>query len=61
MEKEIRSVANITRKDVEHFLALAAQATIRPDIQEYALGEANTALRELKERKIRGAKVLRIQ
>ena len=61
MEKEIRSVANITRKDVEHFLALAAEVTIRPDIQEYALGEANMALRELKERKIRGAKVLRIQ
>ena len=60
MEKEIRSVANITRKDVEEFLLLAAEIPIRPEIQEYRLEEANTALRELKERKIRGAKVLRI-
>ncbi|MFZ2198244.1 MAG: hypothetical protein WAV13_10955 [Thermodesulfovibrionales bacterium] len=61
MEKEIKSVANITRKDVEEFLALAAEIPIRPEIQEYGLGEANRALLELKERKIRGAKVLRIQ
>ena len=61
MEKEIKSVANITRKDVEEFLAIAAEIPIRPEIQEYALSEANRALLELKERKIRGAKVLRIQ
>ena len=60
MEKEIRSVANITRGDVEEFLRLAAEIPIRPETQEYRLEEANTALRELKERKIRGAKVLRI-
>lgn len=58
MEKEIKSVANITRKDVEDFLALASRIPIRPEIQEYALGDANKALLELKERKIRGAKVL---
>ena len=58
MEKEIKSVANITRKDVEEFLALAAVIPIRPEIQEYGLDEANKALLELKERKIRGAKVL---
>jgi len=61
MEKEIKSVANITRKDIEEFLALAAEIPLRPEIQEYALDEANRALRELKERKIRGAKILRIQ
>jgi propanol-preferring alcohol dehydrogenase len=61
MEKEIKSVANITRKDVEEFLALAAEIPIRPEIQEYELDEANRALLELKERKIRGAKILRIQ
>ncbi|HKN18960.1 MAG TPA: alcohol dehydrogenase, partial [Dissulfurispiraceae bacterium] len=61
MEKEIKSVANITRKDVEEFLALAAAIPIRPEIQEYTLDEANKALLELKERKIRGAKVLKIQ
>ena len=60
MEKEIKSVANITRSDVQEFLTLAARMSIRPEIQTYALEDANTALLELKERKIRGAKVLRI-
>jgi alcohol dehydrogenase, propanol-preferring len=60
MEKEIKSVANITRKDVEEFLRVAAEMRIKPDIQEYPLALANEALLELKERKIRGAKVLRI-
>jgi propanol-preferring alcohol dehydrogenase len=60
MEKEIKSVANITRKDVQEFLRLAADIQIKPEIQEYPLEEANTALLELKERKIRGAKVLKI-
>ncbi|HEX9114001.1 MAG TPA: alcohol dehydrogenase, partial [Nitrospirota bacterium] len=60
MEKEIKSVANITRRDVGEFLALAGKMSIRPEVQEYPLEEANTALLELKDRKIRGAKVLRI-
>ncbi len=60
MEKEIKSVANITRSDVGNFLKLAAEIPIRPEIQEYPLEEANTALIELIERKIRGAKVLRM-
>lgn len=60
MEKELKSVTNITRKDVEEFLRLAADIPIKPEIQEYPLEEANTALLELKERKIRGAKVLKI-
>ncbi len=60
MEKEIKSVANITRTDVQAFLELAALIPIKPEIQEYRLEEANTALLELKERKIRGAKVLRV-
>jgi propanol-preferring alcohol dehydrogenase len=58
MEKEIKSVANITRQDVEEFLWLAAQVPILPEVQTYPLEEANTALLELRERKIRGAKVL---
>jgi propanol-preferring alcohol dehydrogenase len=61
MEKEIKSVANITRKDVEDFLKMAAEIPIKPEIQEYALEDANTALLELKERKVRGAKVLRVR
>lgn len=60
MEKEIKSVANVSRKDVSEFLALAAEMRIRPEIQVFALEEANRALVELKTRKIRGAKVLKI-
>jgi propanol-preferring alcohol dehydrogenase len=60
MEKEIQSVANITRRDVEVFLRMAADIPIRPEVREYRLEEANTALLELKKRKIRGAKVLKI-
>ncbi len=58
MEKEIKSVANVALIDVREFLQLAAEAPIIPEIQTYALEEANKALVELKERKIRGAKVL---
>ncbi len=60
MEKEIKSVANLTRLDVEEFLQLAAALHIRPEVQEYEFEEANTALLDLKERRIRGAKVLRV-
>ena len=60
MEKEIKSVANVTRTDVREFLELAAEANIKPEIQEYELKEANQALLEMKEGKIRGTKVLRI-
>jgi len=60
LEKEIKSVANVARMDVIGFLELAAGIPIIPEVQEYSLEEANTALLELKERKIRGAKVLRI-
>lgn len=60
MEKEIKSVANVARRDIEEFLQLAAQIPIMPDVEEYPLDEANRALVELKEGKIRGAKVLRI-
>jgi len=59
MEKEIRSVANVTRNDVREFLSLASEIPIVPEVQEYRLEEANVALLELKNRKIRGAKVLK--
>ena len=61
MEKEIKSVANVSRRDVGEFLELAAAMSFRPEVQEYALEEANRALIDLKERRIRGAKVLRIE
>lgn len=60
MEKEIKSVANVTRADVREFLQLAAEADIRPELQEYDLEDANQALLELKQGRIRGAKVLRV-
>jgi propanol-preferring alcohol dehydrogenase len=60
MEKEIKSVANVTRSDVRDFLQLAAEANIKPEFQEYDLREANQALLDVKNGKIRGAKVLRV-
>ena len=60
MEKETKSVANVTRKDVTEFLTAAAAIPIRPEVREYPLKDANAALREMKKGQIRGAKVLRI-
>jgi len=60
MEKKIKSIANVSRRDVSEFLELAATMAIKPEYQEYSLVEANKALLELKSGKIRGAKVLRI-
>jgi propanol-preferring alcohol dehydrogenase len=59
-EKEIKSVANITRRDVGEFLELAADMRLTPEIQLYPLEEANRALAELKAGRIRGAKVLQV-
>jgi len=59
-EKEIKSVANITRRDVTEFLSLAAEMKLNPEVQIFALKQANEALLELKTGKIRGAKVLKI-
>lgn len=59
-EKEIKSVANVARQDISEFLTLAAQIPLKPAVQEFPLEEANRALLELKQRKIRGAKVLKI-
>jgi len=59
-EKEIKTVANIARKDVQEFLPLAAEIPIRPEITEFKLEEANQALISLKQGKYRGAGVLRI-
>ena len=61
LEKEIKSVANVARRDVSEFLELAAKIPIKPEFQTYPLEHANQALVELKERKIRGAKVLVMQ
>jgi propanol-preferring alcohol dehydrogenase len=59
-EKEIKSVANITRKDVQEFLPLAAEIPIISEVNEFKLEEANQALLMLKQGKYRGAGILRI-
>ncbi|MBP1749578.1 MAG: adhA [Deltaproteobacteria bacterium] len=60
LEKEIKSVANVTSRDVREFLELASRIQIHPEVEIFSLDNANTALIELKERKIRGAKVIKI-
>jgi propanol-preferring alcohol dehydrogenase len=59
-EKEIKSVANVTRRDVREFLELAAARSLRPEVEEFALEDANRALGELRDGSLRGAKLLRI-
>jgi alcohol dehydrogenase, propanol-preferring len=61
MEKEIKSVANVAVGDILEFLGLAAQIPIKPEVEIFSLENANKALVELKERKIRGAKVIKIK
>ncbi len=58
MEKEIKSVANVARSDLEGFLKIAAKMSLKPEIQKYSLKDANMALTELKAGGVRGAKVL---
>lgn len=58
MEKEIKSVANVTRADVREFLDLAARMQLKPEIERYRLDAANEALLAIRQGKIRGAKVL---
>lgn len=60
MEKEIKSVANVTSRDLEEFLPIAAAIPLRVEIQEYVLEDANVALAGLRSGHVRGAKVLRI-
>ncbi|HTY58751.1 MAG TPA: zinc-dependent alcohol dehydrogenase family protein [Bacteroidota bacterium] len=60
MEKEIKSVANVTRRDVREFLDIAAAISLKPEVEEFPLARANEALVQLKNRIIKGAKVLRI-
>ena len=58
LEKEIKTVANVTAHDIEEFLRLAAAIPLKPEVQLYALEDANEALCDLKYGVIRGAKVL---
>jgi propanol-preferring alcohol dehydrogenase len=60
LEREVKSVANVTQQDIREFLALAASIPILPEVTTYALEEANRALYELKRGRVKGAKVLTI-
>jgi propanol-preferring alcohol dehydrogenase len=60
MEKEIKTVANVTHRDIAELLPVAAEIPLQPAVQTYALEEANRALVELKRGPVRGAKVLQI-
>jgi alcohol dehydrogenase, propanol-preferring len=57
-ERSVRSVANLTRRDGEEFLALAPQVPVRTRVSEYRLGEANEALADLRSGRLEGAAVL---
>jgi propanol-preferring alcohol dehydrogenase len=57
-ERVIRSVANLTRRDGEEFLALAPQVPVRTEVEAFELEEANEALDHLRSGGIRGAAVL---
>jgi propanol-preferring alcohol dehydrogenase len=61
LEREIKSVANVTARDIEEFLALAAEVPLRPRVTTYPLEQANRALLELKRGRVKGAKVLLVQ
>lgn len=60
LEKEIKSVANVTRRDAEEFLPLAAKIPIVPTVEEFPLEQADEALLRLKHSKLRAAAVLRV-
>jgi len=59
-EKELKSVANVTRRDAKEFLPLAAEIPIVPETQEFNLEEANEALILLKEGRMHGAGILKM-
>jgi propanol-preferring alcohol dehydrogenase len=60
MEREIKTVANVTQHDLRRFLPLAAEIPLRPEVQMYRLEDANQALMDLKRGPVRGAKVLTV-
>jgi alcohol dehydrogenase, propanol-preferring len=57
-ERQIVSVANLTREDAREFLAIAPQAGIKTTVKRYPLAEANAALADLRQGRIQGAAVL---
>jgi propanol-preferring alcohol dehydrogenase len=58
LEKELKTVANVTASDIVEFLEVAAEIPVRPEVQTFALEDANAALRDLRAGHLRGANVL---
>jgi propanol-preferring alcohol dehydrogenase len=59
-ERVLRSVANLTRRDGEEFLALAPRVPVRTEVTSFALEDANAALEHLRRGEVRGAVVLQV-
>ena len=57
-ERQVRSVANLTRQDGEDFLTIAPQVPVKTEVTPYALQEANQALHDLRNGQLQGAAVL---
>lgn len=57
-ERVVRSVANLTRRDGEEFLALAPKVPVRTEVHPYPLEKANNALNDLREGRFNGAAVI---
>jgi alcohol dehydrogenase, propanol-preferring len=60
-ERVVRSVANLTRRDGEEFMALAPRIPVRTEVEPYELDQANRALARLRAGEVRGAAVLQVR
>lgn len=60
MERQIRSIANLTRRDGEEFLQVAPRVPVRTDVHPYKLAEANRAMDDLANGRFEGAAVLTV-
>jgi alcohol dehydrogenase, propanol-preferring len=57
-ERVVRSVANLTRRDAEEFLALAPRVPVRAEVETFGLEQANEALDRMRRGEVRGSAVL---
>ena len=57
-ERTVTSVANVTRRDAEEFMAIASTVPLHTTVETFPLAEANEALTRLREGKLKGAAVL---
>jgi alcohol dehydrogenase, propanol-preferring len=60
-ERVVRSVANLTRRDGDEFLALAPQVPVRTEVEAYPLEQTNEALERVRSGRLRGAAVVQVR